>query len=158
MLFVGTYEHAIDAKQRLAIPSEIRGQMEASGEGDSLYAVLLEGPTLGLYTARGFEKRAEQLDDSPRDAEDVLAYEQLFYALAQRLEVDKQGRVRLPERLMELANLGRDVVIIGVKDHLEIHNREAWNQKMKNLLSGRPDLLMNPRRVMRAKNGENNEK
>ena len=150
MLFVGHYEHTIDAKQRLAIPSDIRQRLDPERDGDDFFAVLQEGPTLCLYTERGFEKRAEQLDESERPADEVLVYEQMFYSLAQRLEVDKQGRVRLPERLMGLAGLGKDVVVIGVKDHLQIHDREAWNRRMEQLLKDRPDLLMNPRRAMRA--------
>ncbi len=150
MLFVGTYEHTIDAKQRLAIPSDIRDRLASSDEGDALYAVLQEGATLCLYTERGFEKRAEQLDDSERDAEELLLYEQMFYSLAQRVEIDKQGRVRLPERVVEMAGLGKEVVVLGVKDHLEVHDRTTWREKMDRFLAERKDLLQNPRRIMKA--------
>ena len=160
MLFVGWHELTIDAKQRLAVPSEIRSQLGASGDGQTdgqsggggesggLYAVIQEGPTLSLYTVAGFEKRAEQLEASPRPPEEVLAYEQMFYALASRVELDKQGRVRLPERLLRIAGLARDVVMIGVKDHLQIHDRTAWEAKVADNLANRPELLMNPRRVI----------
>lgn len=149
MLFVGTYEHAIDSKQRLAVPADVRQQLERAGE-TSLYCVLLEGPTLALYTTAGFQKRADELDQSQRPAEEVLLYEQWFYSNAARLEMDAQGRVRLPERLLGMAGLQRDVVLLGVKDHLEIHDREKWNQRVKRLLADRPDLLMNPRRAMKG--------
>ena len=148
LLFVGTYEHSIDAKHRLAIPSDIREMLVSTKRAAALYAVILEGPTLCLYTQEDFEKRSIQLDESQRPAQEVLLYEQMFYSLAQRLELDKQGRVRLPERLMNLANLQRDVVIIGVKDHLQVHDRQRWQAQMDQMLSERPDLLMNPRLVM----------
>jgi MraZ protein len=148
LLFVGTYEHAIDAKQRLAIPAEIRERLDPERDGSGLYASIAEGPTLCLYTERGFEKRAEQLDASPLPPEDVLAYERIFYSLARPVEIDKQGRVRLPESLLKMAGLDRDVVLIGVKDHLEIHDRDKWHDYMARTLEGRPELLMNPRRVM----------
>ena len=149
MLFVGTYEHTIDAKQRLAVPSEIRDGLKPERDGETFYAVLLEGPTLALYTERGFEKRAEELDRSERSPEEVLLYERIFYSNAARLEIDKQGRIRLPERLLNQVGLKRDVVLIGVKDHLEIHDREAWLKQMDDLLKSRQDLLMNPRRAMK---------
>ena len=152
MLFVGTYEHSVDAKNRLAIPSDVREMLDGAKKGDALYAVILEGPTLCLYTQEDFEKRSIQLDESQRPAEEVLLYEQMFYSLAQRLEIDKQGRVRLPERLINLAKVGRDVVIIGVKDHLQVHDRERWQKQMDKMLDERPDLLMNPRLVMRPGN------
>jgi len=149
LLFVGTYEHAIDAKQRLAIPSDIRDRLDHTEDSPAFYAVVMEGPTLCLYTEGGFDKRADELDASRRPAAEILLYEQMFYANAQRIEIDKQGRVRLPERLLELAGLGREVVIIGVKDHLQVHNREAWKKRISKLMAERPDLLMNPRRAMR---------
>jgi MraZ protein len=148
LLFVGTYEHSIDAKNRLAIPSDVREMLDGAKRGTALYAVILEGPTLCLYTQEDFEKRSLQLDESERPAEQVLLYEQMFYSLAQRLEIDKQGRVRLPERLIKLGNVNRDVVIIGVKDHLQVHDRERWEKRMEKMLSEQPDLLMNPRLVM----------
>lgn len=148
MLFVGWHELTIDAKGRLAIPSDIRSQLNPATDGEVLYAVIQEGPTLGLYTQRGFEKRAEQLENSPRPAEEVLAYEQMFYALASRVELDKQGRVRLPERLVSIAGLDKDVVMIGVKDHLQIHDRKTWHAKVADTLANRPEMLMNPRRIV----------
>ena len=151
MLFVGTYEHSIDAKNRLAIPSDIRDTLEKAKRNSVLYAVILEGPTLCLYTEEDFDKRSNQLDDSQRPPQEVLLYEQMFYSLAQRLELDKQGRVRLPERLTTLAKLERDVVIIGVKDHLQVHDRTQWQSRMAQMLEDRPDLLMNPRLVMQPK-------
>lgn len=155
MLFVGCYEHSIDAKNRLAVPSDVRQRLDPERDGECLYAVIQEGPTLCLYTERGFEQRSEELDRSERPADELLLYEQVFYSLAQRLEIDSQGRVRLPQRLLELAGLGRDVVVLGVKDHLEVHEREAWNRRMERMLSERPDLLMSPRRAMRADSGGN---
>ena len=90
MLFTGTYEHTIDAKQRVAVPADIRERLDPQRDGEALYAVVLEGPTLCLYTERQFEQRAEQLDNSERSPEEVLQYERMFYALARRLELDKQ--------------------------------------------------------------------
>jgi MraZ protein len=148
LLFVGTYEHTIDAKQRLAIPADVRQQLEAAGQR-ALYCVLIEGPTLALYTESGFAKRADELDHSERPADEVLLYERMFYSNAARIELDAQGRVRIPERLLATASLDREVVLIGVKDHLELHDRQTWNQHTKDLLAQRPDLLMNPRKAMK---------
>lgn len=151
MLFTGTYEHTIDAKQRLAIPAEIRNRLDPQRDGEAFYAVIGEGPTLCLYTERGFEKRAEELDHSQLDADEVLEYERVLFSLAQRLEVDKQGRVRLPETLLGLADPGKDVVLIGVKDHLEIRSREQWSRQLQEMLQLKPQLLKNPRTVLQQR-------
>jgi MraZ protein len=151
VLFVGSHDLTIDAKGRLAVPSEIRSQLDPSGSPQVLYAaiqVLTEGPTLSLYTEQGFARRAEQLENSPRPAEEVLEYEQMFYGLACRVEMDKQGRIRVPDNLVRIAQLDKDVVMIGVKDHLQIHDRDAWLKKVADTLANRPQMLMNPRRIV----------
>ncbi len=157
MLFTGTYEHSIDAKQRLAIPAEVRETLDAQRDGASLYVVLSEGPTLCVYTEAGFQKRADELDDSTLPPEEVLEYERFFFSLARRVELDKQGRVRLPEQLLKMVDLKRDVVLIGVKDHLEIHDRESWYEQFRAKLSQKPQLLMNPRRVVGRNVGRGGE-
>jgi len=148
VLFTGTYEYAIDAQNRLAIPSEIRGRLHPDRDGEAFFAVIGPDNTLCLYTERGFEKWAEQLNESELPAEDVLEYERMLYALAQRLELDKQGRVRLPETLLQLTDLGKQVVLLGVKDHLEVRDREQWYAELQEKLK-KPELRTNPRQWLR---------
>ena len=107
--------------------------------------MLGEGQALCLYTETGFEQRAAELDHSELDPDQLLAYERLLFSLAKRVEIDKQGRVRLPENLLKMAELGSDVVLIGVKDHLEIRCREAWYTHVQQMLELQPQIMMNPR-------------
>ncbi|MFP4145191.1 MAG: division/cell wall cluster transcriptional repressor MraZ [Phycisphaeraceae bacterium] len=156
MVFTGTYEHSIDKKHRLAIPADIRGQIQreqGATEGDSvfLYVALGDDQALSLYTESGFEKRAQELDSSELDADELLAYERLLFSLARRVEMDRQGRVRLPDNLLRQAGLGSEVVLLGVKDHLEVRDRQAWQEHVQQILKDRPQILMNPRRAMRRK-------
>lgn len=151
MVFTGTYEHSIDAKNRLAIPAEVRAQLQTDADHARpahLYVTLGEGQALCLYTERSFEKRAEELDHSNLEPDQLLAYERLMFSLARRVELDGQGRVRLPENLLQMAKLKADVVLIGVKDHLEVRDREVWQSHVKHMLELQPQLLMNPRRAM----------
>lgn len=155
MVFTGTYEHAIDAKNRLAIPAEIRNQIQrATGAGHSdpinLFVTLTGGDCLALYTEAAFEQRAAELDQSQLDAHELLSYERLLFSLARRVEIDKQGRVRLPENLLKRTGLHANVVLLGVKDHLEIRDRQAWQNHVEQMLANHPDVLMNPRQAMRS--------
>ena len=159
MVFTGTYDHQIDAKHRLAIPSEIRTLLQedaqsrdpASNSGKTyLYVLPGDDRTLCLYTEQGFKYRAAQLDDSELDPDELLAYEKLLFSLARRVELDKQGRVRLPDNLLKMADLPSEVVLIGVKDHLEVRDRQQWQEHVRKMLADRPGMLMNPRRAMRA--------
>jgi MraZ protein len=155
VVFTGTYEHAIDAKQRLAIPADVRAllQRELSlGESDPipLYITLGKGGSLQIYTEAGFNLRAEQLDHSEWDPDRLLAYERVFFSQARRVTTDKQGRVRIPESQLARTGLDGDVVVLGVKDHLEVRDRQAWNDYVQRVLDDEPDLLMNPRQAMRS--------
>lgn len=164
MVFTGTYDHAIDAKNRLAIPSEIRAQLQReaavrrSGDGEggdndarpvALYVTLGERGALCLYTEQGFEQRAAELDRSELDADQLLAYERVLFSLAQRVEMDSAGRIRLPEQLLKRTGLAGEVVLLGVKDHMEIRDRAAWHDYVESLLQSQPQMLMNPRKAMK---------
>lgn len=154
MVFTGTYEHTIDAKNRLAIPSEIRSQIQRSaGVGDGepvcVYVTLGESQALCLYTEAGFEQRADELDRSELDPAQLLEYERVFFSLARRVEIDRQGRVRLPENLLKQSHLETEVVLLGVKDHLEVRDRKSWQEYVEQILRGQPGVLRNPRQAMR---------
>lgn len=154
LVFTGTYEHTIDSKNRLAIPSDIRHQIQrqmGAAEGDAiyLYVTLGEDQSLSLYTEEGFEQRARELDNSELAPQDLLDYERMLFSLARRAELDKQGRVRLPENLLKQTGLGSEVVLLGVKDHLEVRDRKSWMDHVQQVLQQQPQMLMNPRRAMR---------
>ena len=154
MVFTGTYEHSIDTKNRLAIPSDVRALLQKeSGRSKpiTLFVTLGEGHALCLYTEAGFEQRASELDHSSLDTDQLLAYERLMFSLAKRVDVDKQGRIRLPDNLLKMSGVGSDVVLIGVKDHLEIRDRQAWQTHVQQMLELQPQVLMNLRRAMGRK-------
>lgn len=156
MAFTGTFEHSIDAKNRLAIPAEVRAQLGGhirSGRSKSirLYVTLGEGQSLSLYTEAGFGERAGDLMSSQADTDELLIYERMWFSLARRVDLDSAGRIRLPENLMKRAQLGNEVVLLGVNDHFEIRDRQSWHAYVEQLLSEKPQMMMNPRRVTRKK-------
>ncbi|MEM6259021.1 MAG: hypothetical protein AAGI37_11970 [Planctomycetota bacterium] len=156
MVFTGTYEHAIDAKHRLAIPSDIRRDLQrglGTGEGDTvvLYCVLGGTDVLCLYTEPGYRRLADELRQSDVDPADLLEYEEVFYANSKRIEMDSAGRVRLPDHLLKQTGLSGEVVLAGAGDHLKIRDRTAWAAKLENVLKDRPNLLVNPRMMLGRK-------
>lgn len=150
MVTYGTFEHTIDAKHRLAIPSEVRREMEWNAASPDtpvfLFVTLGEGNSLCLYGDEEFKKRSEQLDDDELDEREVRKHERIVYSLASRVEVDPQGRIRLPEHLIKRAKLGTNVVLIGARKRMEIHDRDVWNQYLDEVLQEQPDITMTPRR------------
>lgn len=153
MVFTGTYEHAIDAKHRLAIPSDIRRDLQralGTGEGDTvvLYCVLGGPDVLCLYTEPGYQRLAEELRQSDLDPVELLDYEEVFYANSKRIEMDSAGRVRLPDHLLTQTGLAGEVVIAGAGDHLKIRDRAAWAAKIETVLKDKPGMLVNPRLML----------
>jgi MraZ protein len=127
MTLSGTYPRSLDDKQRLAVPKRL---CEDFNEPDlkSFYVAPGVDKSLVLYSPLGFEKLARKTARQSSNSAEVLKYKRLFYSRAERVELDAQGRIRLPERLVDFAALSRDVVLLGVHDHVEIWDAAAWER------------------------------
>ncbi|MFH1417865.1 MAG: hypothetical protein ABII12_06225 [Planctomycetota bacterium] len=131
MIFAGYFEHAIDAKNRLAIPAKFRSKMDPDEDGTGFVIVPGQpGDRLWLYPEKHFERLAGQAESALIPDDDQLRFDQVFFPLAESLELDSQGRVLLPERMLRRVRLGKEVVICGVRDHLEIRRREDFEKEL----------------------------
>jgi len=126
MLLTGSFVRAVDEKLRIAIPKRLRETLGEEVPG-ALYIAPSTDGSLSLYTPRVFEEMASRCADASPTATDVRAFRRLFFARAQRLELDRQYRIRIPPELAELANLQQEVVLLGVHDHLELWDRARWD-------------------------------
>lgn len=127
MPLTGTHERSLDEKLRLAVPKRLRDEFQ-EGEITSLYVAPGTDRCLVLYSPNGFDKFAQQIAQQPAFRMDVRSYTRLFYGQAERVDLDGQGRIRIPERLVALAGLTRDVVLIGVHDRAEIWDLAVWRE------------------------------
>ena len=127
MALTGTFQRALDDKQRLAIPKRLRDAM-GDPELRELYVAPEVGHSLSVFSPRTFERRAERIEQLSSARSSVVNYLRLYYSQAERVEIDSQGRIRLPERLVEFAKLRQDVVLLGVHDHIEIWDQAVWNE------------------------------
>ena len=125
MLLTGTFHRSLDEKLRFAIPRPLREAMGPAGDATLYLAPGTDG-SLELYGEDAFSRLAAQLEAGPRNDREVRAFHRLFYGQVQQVEVDKQGRVRLPAQLAQLASLDKDIVLVGVRDHVEIWNLHRW--------------------------------
>jgi MraZ protein len=126
MALTGTYSRNLDEKRRLAVPKRLREEFGGE-ELSCLYIAPGTDRSLYLYSVAAFEELAERLAKQSTSRTEVRNYLRLFYSRADKLELDSQGRVRIPDRLAELAQLERDVVLLGVHDHAEIWDRRLWD-------------------------------
>ncbi len=125
MLLTGTFRRAVDEKLRIAIPKPLRDALGALAKG-VLYVTPGTDGSLALYTEDALARLAQRLANASPNAQDVRAFSRLFYARAQAVELDSQGRVRVPPELAELAGLTKEAVLVGVHDHLELWDRLRW--------------------------------
>lgn len=121
-MFIGEYSHNLDDKGRLAIPVKFRREL-AKG------AVVTRGldSCLFLYTKKEWEKLAEKLAALPISQSNSRAFARLMLAGAMDVEVDKQGRVVLPEYLRAFAGLKKNTVVAGLYSRIEIWDSSKWS-------------------------------
>jgi len=127
MLLTGTFARAIDQKLRVAIPKRLR-EILGCPIGGNLYVAPGTDGSLAIYTEEAFAEWGERLSAAPPTQRDVRAFTRLFYAQAQCVELDRQGRIRLPAELAALARLGKEAVLRGGQDHLELWAAEHWKR------------------------------
>lgn len=127
MLLTGTFARSVDEKLRVAIPKPLRDALGSQAKGVLYVAPGTDG-SLALFTEDALAGLAERLARSSPNAQDVRAFSRLFYARAQAVELDSQGRVRIPPELAQLGGLSKEAVLIGVQDHLELWDRQRWDQ------------------------------
>ena len=129
MLFLtGTFSRTLDEKQRLAIPKRLREALSKGKDSDTSLLFVAPGTdgSLALYTEDSFSRLAEQLSAGSPTGQEVRAFSRLFYSQAQQLEIDRQGRIRIPPELVEMAQITKEVVLVGVRDHLELWDKARW--------------------------------
>ncbi len=115
----GEYSHVIDAKGRLFIPAKFREELGFS-------FVLTKGleNTLTIYPNSEWDKFAEKISSLP--SKQARTLQRFFVASAQDSSPDAQGRILIPQVLREYAGITKNVVIIGMTDHIEIWDEARW--------------------------------
>ena len=123
MLLTGTHLRTLDDKKRVGLPKKLREQLE---EPESLW--LAPGPDKcqWVYNRAGLESLSAKLDETPATDAEGRVFRRLFYAQIETVDVDRAGRVLVPDRLAQFAGLQREVVLIGVRDHLELWDAKRW--------------------------------
>lgn len=122
-MFIGEYHHTLDEKGRMSVPVKFRVDL-AQG------AVVTRGldRSLFLYPKSEWQALAEKLASLPFGQADTRAFARLMLAGAMEVEVDKSGRVLLPEYLRNYAGLAKDVVVAGLFNRLEIWDEATWKE------------------------------
>ena len=120
---LGAHSYTLDPKGRVSLPARFR---EAFADGAWL--------TIGLdhclfaFPRAVWERRSEEVSASPLSDADGRAYARLFFGSSDEARVDGQGRLTIPQRLRDAVGIAKDVVVLGVRDRMEIWDREAYER------------------------------
>ncbi|MHC5249586.1 division/cell wall cluster transcriptional repressor MraZ [Enterococcus sp. LJL90] len=125
-MLMGEFQHNIDAKGRLIVPAKIRDDL---GENFVLTKGL-DGCLFG-YPVNEWAKLEVKLNEMPLSKKDARTFVRYFYAGASEVEIDKQGRINIPQSLREHAAITKGCMIIGVSDRIEIWDESRWQTYAK---------------------------
>jgi transcriptional regulator MraZ len=123
IMFMGEYQHTIDAKGRMIVPAKFR-------EGLGEQFVLTRGLDQCLfgYPMNEWKLIEEKLKALPLTKKDARAFTRFFFSGATECELDKQGRVNIASSLLNYAKLEKECVVIGVSNRIELWSKVIWEQ------------------------------
>ena len=125
-MFLGEHAHTLDEKNRLTLPARLRDSFR-----DGLVLTRGMDGCLYVFARADWERLVETtLGSLNALSQDDRMIQRYFFSAAAEAVPDKQGRIMLPAALVEHAGLGREVVVAGVYDHLEIWDRDAWRRQI----------------------------
>ncbi len=120
-MFMGEYQHNIDAKGRIIVPSRFREEL-----GERFVVTKGLDKCLFVYPLSEWSKLEEKLRQLPLTSIDARKFVRYFFAGAIECEVDTQGRIVIPQNLRSYASLEKQIVSIGVAERVEVWNKEKW--------------------------------
>lgn len=137
--FFGNFELTIDEKNRLLIPVDVRRALDPEKNGNVLFLTLGKNGKPWIWPEQLFKQHAEGRGTDLAPDQQDLDFDHLVFACSTRLELDKQGRVLIPEK--ELKGIGKEITLSSARDHLEIWNRAEWDERRRDLEMRRTEIM-----------------
>lgn len=127
-MLLGTYEHTLDEKARLTLPSRLRAKL-----GSIVYVSRGIENNLELRTVEEFSKWETELNNLESFKKDSRLLKRYIFSNSAEIDIDKTGRIKIPQNLLTMAKIdtnNREVIILGVGSKLEIWNKQVYEQHM----------------------------
>jgi len=127
-MLIGEYIHSLDPKKRLSLPSKWRSEL-----GKTIVVTRGLDNCLFVYPTNAWQAVIEKMSALPFGAADTRGLNRFFLSGAVEVEVDKAGRILVPDFLKEFAKLNQKVVLAGIHDRVEIWDEKKWNDYKKQI-------------------------
>jgi MraZ protein len=124
-MLLGEYDHTLDEKNRLTLPAKLREEL-----GDEVVITRGLDGCLAVYSRPAFDVLAARMGTLDPLSRETRTMQRYFFTGAPPVELDKAGRMVVPAKLLEELEIGREVTIAGVYDHLEIWDRASWREQL----------------------------
>jgi MraZ protein len=144
-MFLGEYSHNIDEKGRLTLPARWREQL-----GQRVVVTRGMEPCLFVFPAAKFETFLDEINTVGMTAADARGLSRFFSSKATDDELDKQGRVSLPQTLREFAGLNGEVMVVGAFDHIELWSPSKYAASDAELVKNVPDMSERVNQALRG--------
>ena len=120
-MFLGEYQHTIDAKNRMALPAKFRNDLKGG-------AIITRGidQCLFVFEKKEWIKLSEKLTSLPMTQSNSRAFVRLMMSGGADVDFDRQGRVLIPDYLKSYAKLDKDAVVIGLMNRIEVWEKKTW--------------------------------
>ncbi|HLR16228.1 MAG TPA: division/cell wall cluster transcriptional repressor MraZ [Bacillota bacterium] len=122
-MFMGEYQHNIDTKGRMIVPAKFREEL-----GERFIVTRGLDTCLFIYPMDEWKILEQKMKNLPLTKKDARAFTRFFFSGAVECEVDKQGRINIPQPLRTYATLEKECVVIGVSNRLELWQADLWNE------------------------------
>lgn len=129
-MLIGEYHHTIDTKKRLALPAKFRKEM-----GKTLIITRGIDNCLVVYPEKEWKVMSEKLENLPGNLPEARSFARMILSGAMEVNLDKLGRILIPDYLKSYAGLKKNVVICGLSNRLEIWDEEKWEVYRKTVES-----------------------
>jgi MraZ protein len=150
LLFYSAYELKIDAKNRLVIPADVRKAIESADHGTAIFVTYGNNHLPWLYAEKHYDSLVSQIPLEMTPDVDLLAYTHKKFSMASKIPWDELGRMVLPERILKWASLPKEVTLVGAGDHLELWDRQNWNDRLNYLSTHDSDVESKGKTAMNA--------
>ena len=124
----GEYEGTLDEKGRVFISNKLRSQIDCDEHGSNFYLTIGPNGVLSLYPEKYFRQFAFAESPGTAAPDEAIVFERMSFALASKVELDRQGRLLINEKIRRRANLRNNLTLAGIRDHIELWNSEDWDK------------------------------